>query len=66
MTCRSQLIAVFTKDGAELHHGHSLEYSELKVPSEVSVLVALESSRRVDMCPSLKNIILLSFDGIRT
>jgi len=29
-------IAVFTKDGGGSHHAHSLEYSELKVPSEVS------------------------------
>ena len=31
-----KFIAVFTKDGAGSHHGHTLEYSELKVPSEVS------------------------------
>ena len=28
--------SVFTKDGAGSHHGHLFEYSELKVPSEVS------------------------------
>ena len=30
------IIAVFTKDGTGSHHGHTLEYSELKVPSEIS------------------------------
>ena len=33
---RKKIIAVFTKDGAGSHHGHTLEYSELKVPSEIS------------------------------
>ena len=32
----AQIIAIFIKDGTRSHHGHSLEYSELKVLSSVS------------------------------